>query len=301
MNKIPQEQNIQLQLERLAAQRQLYSDAKSIQNASMILSIPLVVVWSIFIALLPRFQVYAALWGIAVTFLDILILSRWQKYLQEKAAKIQQLFDCDILQLDWSKLNSGSRPEPETIIDSSAKYRHKYINYSKLENWYPINVSQLPIYQARIICQRCNIWWDANLKRRYSNLVIVVLIAITIIVFLVGLIGGLTLEKFVLATLTPLVPTFVFGLRQYIDNNEAATRLDRLRENSESIWQQVVNGRIAPQELETESYNLQNQIYDNRRLSPLIFDWIYYRLQRKNEEEMNRGAEALIQELRQSP
>ncbi|MBE8968952.1 hypothetical protein IQ277_22825 [Nostocales cyanobacterium LEGE 12452] len=301
MNKIPQEQNIQLQLERLAAQRQLYSDAKSIQNISMILSIPLVVVWSIFIALLPRFQVYAALWGIAVTFLDIIILSRLQKYLQEKAAKIQQLFDCDILQLDWSKLNSGSRPEPEIIIDSSAKYRHKYTNYSKLENWYPINVSQLPIYQARIICQRCNIWWDANLKRRYSNLVIIVLIAITMIVFLVGLIGGLTLEKFVLATLTPLIPTFVLGLRQYIDNNEAATRLDRLRENSESIWQQVVNGRIAPQELERESYNLQNKIYDNRRLSPLIFDWIYYRLQRKNEEEMNRGAEALIQELRQSP
>lgn len=158
----------------------------------------------------------------------------------------------------------------------------KHINYSKLENWYPVSVGQLPIYQARIICQRCNIWWDSNLKRRYSNFVIVVLITITIIVFIIGLIGGLTLDKFVLAIMTPLIPTFVFGLRQYIENNEAANRLDRLREHSEIIWQQVVNGRISPQELESESYSLQNQIYDNRRLSPLIFDLIYSRLQREN-------------------
>ncbi|WP_353931710.1 S-4TM family putative pore-forming effector [Okeanomitos corallinicola] len=38
-------------------------------------------------------------------------------------------------------------------------------------------------------------------------------------------------------------------------------------------------------------------LYDNRRLSPLIFDWLYYRLKKQNEEEMNKGTKALIQEL----
>jgi hypothetical protein len=127
------------------------------------------------------------------------------------------------------------------------------------------------------------------------------LIAITIIVFLVGLVGGLTLEKFVLAIVIPLLPAFIFTIRQYIENKQAATRLDNLRENSENIWQQVINRRITPQELERESYILQNQIYDNRRLSPLIFDWLYYRLKKQNEVEMNKGAETLIKELLQSP
>jgi hypothetical protein len=127
------------------------------------------------------------------------------------------------------------------------------------------------------------------------------LIAITIIVFLVGLVGGLTLEKFVLAIVIPLLPAFIFKIRQYIENKQAATRLDNLRENSENIWQQVINRRITPQELERESYILQNQIYDNRRLSPLIFDWLYYRLKKQNEVEMNKGAETLIKELLQSP
>ena len=152
-----------------------------------------------------------------------------------------------------------------------------------------------------MICQRSNIWWDAKQKRRYCNLILFGLIAITIIVFLVGLIGGLTLEKFVLAIVTPLLPAFIFAIRQYIENKQAANRLDNLRENSENIWQQVINRRITPQELERESYILQHQIYDNRRLSPLIFDWLYSLLKKQTEEEMNKGASVFIEELLQSP
>lgn len=301
MNNIPQKQNTLHQLERLAAQRQLYSDAKKIQSISVIFSIPLVVVWAMLVAVFSELKVYAAFWGIAITFLELFLLARLQRSLQEEAAKIQQLFDCDTLQLNWSNLNSGSRPDPETIIDASTKFKYKDPSYSTLEDWYPVSVRQLPIHQARIICQRSNIWWDAQLRRHYSSLLVIVLIALTIIVFLIGLIDGLTLEKFLLAILAPLIPAFVFGLRQYIEHNEAATRLDRLKEKFEVIWQQVINGKLTPQELERESYILQTQIHDNRRRNPLIFEWVYSHFKPKNEDQMNKGAEALIQELRQIP
>jgi hypothetical protein len=91
MNSIPQEQNTQRQLERLAAQRQLYSEAKALQVINVIISVPLVIAWSILVAILPQMAVYAGLWGLSVTFLDILVFSRIQKSTQEKAAKIQQL------------------------------------------------------------------------------------------------------------------------------------------------------------------------------------------------------------------
>jgi hypothetical protein len=301
MNSIPQEQNTQCQLERLAAQRQLYSDAKTLQIINVIISVPLVITWSILVAIFPKMAVYAGLWGISAAFLDILVFSRLQKSAQEKAAKIQQLFDCEVLQFNWSSLNCGIRIEPETIIDASTRFKRKNLNYSNLQDWYPVSVGQLPIPQARIICQRSNIRWDSQLRRRYSKWVIAVLVTLTVIVFMIGLIGGLTLEKFLLAVLAPLAPAFVFGLRQYIEHNEAATRLDRLRENAEALLQEVINGRFTPQDLERESYSLQAQIYDNRRRSPLIFDWLYSRLRRKDEEQMNKGAEALIQELKQTP
>lgn len=297
MNNIPQEQNTLQRLTLLAAQRQLYSDAKNLQMISLIISVPVVIIWSLLVAFFPQLAVYGALWGIIATFLELLLFSQLQKSTQEKAAKIQQIFDCEVLQFNWPTLNCGVRVDPETIIDASDRYKNINSNFSKLQNWYPVGVGQLSIEQARIICQRANVWWDAQLRRRYSQWIINSLILLSTIVFLLGLSGGLTLEKFILAVLAPLTPAFVFGLRQYTEHREAATRLDRLREDAEALVQQVISKRYTSQDLERESYSLQTQIYDNRRRSPLILDWIYSKLRNKDEERMNRGSESLIQEL----
>jgi hypothetical protein len=268
---------------------------------SLIVSVPIVIIWSILVAFFPPLALYAALWGVVVTFLELVWFSQLQKSTQEKAAKIQQIFDCEVLEFNWPSLNCGIRIDPETIIDASDKYKNRNSDFSALENWYPVEVGQLPIDQARIICQRSNVWWDSQLRLRYSQWIIYILIALSIIVLLIGLIGGLTLDKFVLAVLNPLVPAFVFGSRQYIENREAAIRLDRLREDAEELVQEVISKRYTSQDLDRESYHLQTQIYDNRRRSPLILDWIYSKLRNKDEERMNRGAESLIQELIGNP
>lgn len=301
MNNIPQEQNKQEQIQRLAAQRQIYSDAKTIQNLIIILSVPLALAWSILVVIFPKLQVYANLWGLAVAILTLSVLTPLQTSLQEKAAKIQQLFDCDVLQLDWSQMYSGNRPNPEIIIDYSEKYVQKNKTCSNLLDWYSIVVGSLPMHQARLLCQRENVSWDVQLKRRYARWVIVILVTLVVIICLLGLIGGLTLENVILSLVVPLAPTFIFGLRQYIEHNEAAKRLDRLGEKCQDLWQQVVNNRISPQDLERESYNLQTKIYESRRRSPLVFDWLYERLKKKDEEQMNKTSEAMIKELHQSP
>lgn len=140
MNSISQKQNAQRGLDLLAAQRQLYSDAKKLQIISMAIGIPLVILWSILVAIFPKLAVYAGLWGIAAALLELLIFSRVQKSTQEKAAKVQQMFDCEVLQFNWGSLNCGIRVEPELIIDASNRYKHKHSNCSSLQDWYPIIV-----------------------------------------------------------------------------------------------------------------------------------------------------------------
>lgn len=301
MNDIPQKQNFPDQLEKLAAQRQLYSDAKALQFISVLITVPLAIIWSIIIVFFPNMTVYAGLWGIIASLLETLVFANIQKSLQEKAAKIQQLFDCEVLQFNWLSLNCGLRVEPETIIDAANKFKIKEPNYASLIDWYSPTVGQLPLDQARVICQRSNVWWDAQLRRRYALAMITILFIVTLIVFLISLIGGLTLEKFLLAVIAPLAPAYVFGLRQYTEHKEAANRLDQLREDAEALLQDLKNGKLTSQDLERESYTLQTQIYDHRRRSPLILDWFYSRLRRRNEEQMNRGAEDLVKELKQSP
>jgi SMODS-associating 4TM effector domain len=301
VNTIPQDQNTPGRLKLLAAQRQLYSDAKKLNAISSVISVPFAVGWSILVAILPGYAAYAALWGILATLLDLLFLSRLQKSTQEKAARIQQHFDCEVLQLNWGKSNCGIEIDPETINNASNRYIAKNKNYSALENWHSISVGKLPIYQARIICQRANAQWDDHLRRRYSGWVIITLGLLAAIVFLIGLIGGLTIEKLILAVVAPLLPALVFGLRQYIENRDAAIKLDRLRENAEILIREAIAGKHTQQELENRSYDLQAQIYENRRRNPLIFDWIYSRLKNKDEESMNESAEYWVEQLTKTP
>ncbi|KHD09056.1 hypothetical protein PN36_14585 [Candidatus Thiomargarita nelsonii] len=300
MNTIIQDQLTPKQLDRLAAQRQIYSDVKTIQAVYMILSVPCVIVWSLLIVFIPELTSYAALWGITVTLLGIVIFTPWQNSLKQQAAKIQELFDCDVLQLKCSEMKVSRKPDTETIVEASSKFRRKEPEYVSLKNWYPVSVGKLPIALARLVCQRTNCWWDAKLRRRYAMAIIIVVIILTIFVFLLSLIGGFSLDKFILAVLTPLMPIILLGTQHYIENTQSATLLDDLKESTEKLWEQAISGKITLKILETESRELQDEIYHHRCKSPLIFDWIYRIFRNPHEEQMNKGADSLIEEALKS-
>jgi hypothetical protein len=96
--------------------------------------------------------------------------------------------------------------------------------------------------------------------------------------------------------LAPLTPALILGVRQYTENQDAAANLDHLKEHAEQLWQSAIQKKLSPQELLVESRNLQDEIFNNRRKSPLIFNWIYRLFSQGQEDEMQRGAEALIEE-----
>ena len=298
MNTIPQDQNTEKQLDRLAAQRELYSVAKKIQMIQMILSVPCVIIWSFLIALIPDLKAYAGLWGMSVTALDLLVFTPWQNSKKEQAARIQELFDCDILQMECAEVKLGDRPDAELIAEFSAKYRNHDPDYDQLINWYPVIVGVLPIHLGRIVCQRANCWWDAKLRRRYANLVIATIVSMTVIVLASGMIGGMTLEKFFLAVLAPLLPAFTWGLRQVRDNYRTAKALDRIKKFSEKLWREALSKEKSIGELRNESRHLQDLIFDNRSRSPIIFDKLYKMLRKEYEEQLNMGAETLVHEAR---
>lgn len=296
MNSIPDEQNQQYQLDRLGAFSQLYLQAKRLLGINMFLSVPLALVWSIVVAAVPALNIYAALWGIVVTLVGVLVLTPAQKDLQKKAAKVQQLFDCELLQMDWQDFNIGRPPDPELISKANSQYRRRDPSYARLKDWYPVAVRQLPLPLARLVCQRANCWWDAELRRRYSAWVIAVVAILAVLVLLIGLIGGLTLEKFLLVVFAPLFPALVLGITQYRENMQAAANLDRLREKVQDVWNRALRNHETPQTLYQSSMQLQDAIFDNRSTSPLIFNWFYRRLRNEKEDLMNQGAETLVKE-----
>ncbi|HLP88261.1 MAG TPA: S-4TM family putative pore-forming effector [Nostocaceae cyanobacterium] len=301
MNSIPQYQLETKQIDRLAAQQYFYLVAARMQTIQIICSVPVVLIGSLIVVFFPNLNVYTAFWGLIVTFIDIIYLNHYQNLLKQQAAKVQELFDCHVLDLEWNNVKLGRRPEEETILDAATKFNIIKPNYSYLKDWYPPEVGNLPIYQARIICQRTNCWWDAKLRRYYANWLITLLFILALILLILGLISDFSLENFILSTLVPLMPAFVLGTRQYNEHIESANSWQRLKEYSEQLWEQAINGQKTPQELTQLSRCLQDEIYEHRYKSPLIFDWLYNRLRPAYCQQTDRAVKVMIEEALKSP
>lgn len=292
---ILEKQNEPQQLDRLAAQCYLYARAKIYLGLQITLTIGIPFVLAISANLWPQVKVWASLWGICVSLLDAAVLESIQKSRKLEAAKIQELFDCDVLVLPWNPLKVGQRPDPETVAAAAKSYKTTHRKWGAVTNWYPPAIAELPLQPARLICQRTNCWWDANLRRRYSSWIVGSLSLLGILVLVIGILTGITLEKFVLAILAPLSSAFLWGIREYKKQKAAALTLDRLKSFCESLWGRAKYEEVS-EDADQSGRALQDEIFDHRKSNPLIVDWFYRLLRDRNEEQMNKGAEHLVQE-----
>lgn len=300
MGTITTEQNSEKQLERLAAQRQIYSDAKWVQAAQVFLAVPVAIGLGACALLWPQLKVYAAFYGITLTAIDLTLLTPYVKALQKQAANIQELFDCNVLRMEWPDLLAGRRPDPETVVHYARKYIKRNGDYKELENWYPTAVGELPLELGRLICQRTNCWWDMAQRRRYAGAMLVFAISLLVLLFVIGLAGQFTLEDAVLRLVAPFLPVFVLSLRHHREHLEAATNLERLKDAIERTWHKAVQGLINSSDLDCGERRLQDQIYDSRRRNPVMFEWVYARLKRDSEEEMHRGADDFLRQYQEA-
>lgn len=298
MNSITTEQNTDQQLQRLAAQRQLYATAKNVFGFHVLLSGPLAVAFAFFALLYPSSKGYVALWGVLVVLCDVFWLTPWHKRLRNSAAGIQESFDCDVMSLPWNDLKAGKRPDPELVKEQSERYATWAHKMPPLSNWYSAEIGELPLHIGRIVCQRSNCWWDSKQRRRYAASIIAIVSVVFVFVLMLALRNSFTVEDFVLKVLVPLSPALLLGIRQYLEHVEAAARLDRLKDHAENLWGEALSGKKSPTYLTAAARGLQDEILEGRRRSPLVFDAIFKWLRRDFETLMNHGAVELVAEAR---
>jgi len=293
MNEIGIRQNSNSALRFLGAQEALYSTAKQWQGWQFFLLVPVTIVLSVAALWHPGLKSYIALYGLSMTLLDSVVVRPKIGRLRKEGAQIQELFDCNVLEIDWNRFRIARRPETELVEENYARFLSRGGANTQIKDWYPQCVANVPIGFARIICQRQNCWWDAKLRRRYAVVVVATVTLTTFIAFVVSLFGGLTLEKFVLLVLAPLLPIWSVGLHQYSEHKEAADSGFRLKELSEELWEAAITSDNDPSE--HESRELQDSILDHRSRSPLLFDWFYSKHRTQFEAQARRSAEEASQ------
>jgi len=296
MNYISRIQNEQKQLERLSAQRELYSSAKKWYAWQIIGSMVIPIVFVIGSFFLYNFSVVAAIFGIGFFIFDILVIVPTISKLKLKASKIQELFDCDVLEISKSPLKISSDIAVEEVLTYYEAHCKIKSNVEKVRNWYPPIIDQVDIEYARLICQRTNCWWDVKLRNKYINFIKVVSIVIPLILLVISIAVHIPLEKIVLL-FSALMPFFRFANKEYADQKASNDRLEKTMNYILKIWENILSNRIDKNSLSNESRIIQDEIYEHRSKSPFILDTIYNAFRDKNETVMNKSASILVQEI----
>jgi len=291
-------QNSEINIQRLAAQRHLYSIAKAIHLVRFVLTIPSVLILAAIVAMLKSSSAtqvlgllkYDASWLLAIVsvgvfILDQIVLEPVQQRQKSMAAAIQDEFDCDVLQIPWNEIELPHRPLPEEIIEHSKKRIRKH-GRKDLINWYLCSEEALvPLYAQRAICQRSNVSWDVTLRRRYITVLSVSGLIVSVVVFGLAATYDLSLRSFFVGVIAPLLPVLGFIVREVRQNLVTVGALDEIRGRLEQLWRAVLDSDSDDGVLLSKSRQLQDRIYTSRKSSPIIFD-CFYKLFRGSQESV---------------
>ena len=296
MSAIPEVQNSPLQLERLAAQRWLYSKAKTVFIWQLVLSGPVAFALAALALKVPDAKPFIGAWALVLTLADIVWLSRWQKRLRETAAKIQEAFDCDVLDLPWHEIKVGKPVDPEVVSAAARRYELVALSNGPLHDWYPVIVGVLSTTSARVVCQRVNCWWDAQQRARYTTIAKIGTTALILGAIALGFVLRITLPDFALCIALPLTPLITIGFRQIYENGEAVDRLQKLKEHAEAMWRKLLAGESVDA-LRAVSRALQDEIFDTRKRNPPVLNALYERLRAEQELDMNEAARQYVAQV----
>lgn len=295
--KIFNEQNLEINIDKLLAQRRLYLNAKKVNY----LLISITVFIPIIISLVTNFTIAVINdknWiYVLFTVIAIVLEKVFEIYIdrcKKTAASIQENFDTTIFELSENELLNTTFVDADIIRKYSRKDRNNNKKVEKVTNWYSKEIENINTNLAILFCQRMNICYDQNIKKKYNILLIILSILTFIILLGLSLFNNFSLMKFMIEVILPSIPIFSFTYKEFNTNLESIDNLQKLREIIEQNLNSIsINNSINVEELR----RIQDRIYQNRILSPLIPDFIYRYLWSGLEDKMNYSVKTKIVEI----
>ena len=296
INAVGERQNEDGMVDLLRARKRIYGQVKRVQRAYFIFIFLLPI-----ISLIVAFQLQAAkpwisLLALTVGAIDAMFIDTWRKGRMKTAARIQEQFDCHVLDLPWNQFTAGKRVTAEEI----SKFANPQLSEpdeSRLKDWYPANSRKLPSHLARLVCQRTNLWYDSQLRDTYR----IALCGLTVAYFigLLAFASSFTVVEFVLVALVPFGPFFTWIVREYHRQSDTITAVERLLNEIDNSLESFTEVQESA-EAQGRSRELQDAIFAHRSTSPLVSDLVYQFKRPKLEAQMQAGAEAFVDSVKRS-
>jgi hypothetical protein len=98
--------------------------------------------------------------------------------------------------------------------------------------------------------------------------------------------------------LTPVLPLILWGIREVRLQREAADRSDRLKSFGDQLWGQVMQHTLNDDAMRVQSRKFQDEIFQRRSRSPLVFNWFYFLFRNRFESQMQNSAADMAEQAR---
>jgi hypothetical protein len=296
--KILKRQNQDIHINELLAQKRVYSIAKNHQGFLIFISVPLPIIISLVVKTNPILIDEASYIFVLYTIIAAVgekILESTIDRLKKIAASIKETFDTIVLEIPVNETLNLVLIDREIIRRYSLKYKENQKIVQKVTDWYSLAIKKVDTNVASLLCQRTNITYDFSVRKRYKYLVYLISSITFAILLIIALMNDLSLQGFLIEVILPTIPVFMFSYKEINSNTESIDNLNHLRNLIESTLTKTnIDDNIDKEHLR----NIQDRIYNNRLLSPMIPDFIYNSLRPKLEDEMNYSMEERIEILR---
>jgi hypothetical protein len=307
-NDIVIRENTDESIQKIAAQRESYSMAKTIFYWQVILAVPVVVLLSFGNAIIVKYfsefsdnlkwlseNLEWIIGGYSVTIflLELLFFNKSIGRLIEKAAKIQEVFDCNVFNISWNEFLVGEKPDKEDIYT----YNKNYLVNNKtddLENWYSKYIQDISDNNAKLICQRSNVMYDNELRENFIKNTKIIASILFVALTILTLINDISTRSFIVNVIIPFLPIVTLAFKIHDDNKRSITNLLEIKNIISTEWNKVIKDNYI---ISDETIRrIQDRIYLNRKENALILDFIYNKRRTNLEEQMNHSVKELVKE-----
>ncbi len=298
---IQEKQNQPANLKLLAAQRQLYSEAKRSMAFRLVVSVMLLCypLASAFIPAIANIEIWVVIVGIGFIVVTYLYLKPKEQGIVETAAKIQEEFDIAVL--DIPTAGSVSEHQQHGVdIDAAARRQlarfglnpdKKFENITEAEwdkiellNWYAVPAN-IPPARAALFCQKSNLLWDYRQRQFYMNLFLFLSLTISIVPLVIACMSDMSAMNYVKKLLALTSPFLFLCFDNYRSHHEIVTQQEQ---KSFSINSHLESGQDVSADMLRFT---QNAIYENRKKHALVPDFLYKHLRELFEGRMKTDAD----------
>jgi len=281
-NEIISRQNEDTSINYLAAQRQLYNEAKKLDNLGILFSVFLPLCCAI-LQLLSHDNVYlnSASYILSIVSMIVsLLLDSYVSHKKEIAAQIQQHFDTYVYQMPWDdKLFGRKKDVTHEVAEKSQKLLKKSGEREKLINWYTPIVATVELEKGIAMCQKENWNWDVTLRKRFKLLSFIVIGFLTSMIFAIGIIRNESVPTLLcrIAFITPMLQWLFETVKQLNADIKNLIELDDLSNPENSLDMDCLQ-------------EIQNKIFIHRKSCLPIPNMLYEMFKNNDEDVAHRTA-----------